>query len=92
MRRSGVSGGTPKAPIKKIGANVEEIKVETMKITTERVSMFEMETRIMTTTSTGVTMVTDSIRVDPMFHLKIGKLILRMVEVVWRELRLCCRR
>ena len=91
MSKHGVSGGTPKAPIMKIGANVKEIKVETMKITTERVSMFEMETRIMTTTSTGVTMVTETIRVGPMFHLKIGKFLLGMVEVAWCESRISCR-
>ena len=63
-----------------------------MRITTERVTMFEMATTITTTTSIGVTMVTETIRVGPMFHLKIGKLLLGMVEVVWRELKICCKR
>ena len=54
-----------------------------MRITIERVTMFEMATTITTTTSIGVTMVTETIRVGPMFHLKIGKLLLGMVEVVY---------
>ena len=63
-----------------------------MGITTERVTMFEMATTTATTISKGVTMVTEMIGVVHMFHLKIGKLYLGMVEVVWRELRICCRR
>ena len=82
----------PKAPIRKIGPKVKEIKVITMGITTKRVTMFEMTTKNTTTTSSGVTMVTKTIRVDPMFHLKIEKLIVGMVEVVWHELRICCRK
>ena len=70
---------------------VKEIKVETMVITTERVIMSEMGITTVTTTSTGVTMVTEMIGVGPMFHLKIVKLLLGMVEVVWRELRISCK-
>ena len=92
MNRWGVSDQVPKALIRKISAKVKEIKAETMGITTERVTMFEMATTTATTTSKGVTMVTEMIGVVHMFHLKIGKLYLGMVEVVWRELRICCRR
>ena len=53
-----------------------------MGITTEKESMFEMETRIATITSTRVTMVIEMIKVGLMFHLKIRKLLLGMVEVV----------
>ena len=63
-----------------------------MGTTTERAIMFEMETTTVTTTSTGVTMVTDTIEVVPMFRLKIRKLLLGMVEVVWRELKICYKR
>ena len=52
-----------------------------------RVIMSEMETTTATTTSTRVTMV---IEMGPMFLLKIVKLLLGMVQVVWRELRICC--
>ena len=75
MRKHGVSGGTPKAPIMKIGANVKEIKVETMGITTERVTTFEIYITTATITSTGVTMVTETIGVGHMFHLNIVKLL-----------------
>ena len=34
----------------------------------------------------GVTMVEEMVGVVPMFNLKIAKLLLEMVEVVWREL------
>ena len=79
----------PKAPLKRIGAKVKEIKVGTMVITIERIIISEMGITTATTTSTGVTMVTKMIGVGPMFHLKIVKLLLGMVEVVWRELRIC---
>ena len=92
MRRWGGSDQAPRDPIKIIGTEVKEIKVGTMGTTTERAIMFEMETTTVTTTSTGVTMVTKMIGVGPMFHLKIVKLLLGMVEVVWRELRICCRK
>ena len=91
MSRLGVSDRTPKVPIRIIGTKVKGIKVGTMRIKTKRVTMFDMETTTAKTTSTGVTMVTETIGVGPMFHLKIGKLLIWMVEVVWRELRICCR-
>ena len=53
--------------------------------------MFERGTTTATTTSIGVTMVIETI-VGPIFHLKIGKLLLGMVEVVWRELSTCYKR
>ena len=52
--------------------------------------MSEMEITTATKTSIGITMETKIIRVGPMFHLKILKLLLGMVEVVWRELRIYC--
>ena len=60
-----------------------------------RVIMFEKKitTASRTTasrTSIGVTMVIEMIGMGPMFLLKIVKLLLEMVEVVWRELRICC--
>ena len=78
----------PKALIRRIGAKVKETKVGT--ITIVRVIMSEMETTIATITSTGVTMVIETTGMDPMFLLKIVKLLLGMVEVVCRELRICC--
>ena len=39
---------------------------------------------------TGVTMVIETTGMDPMFLLKIMKLLLGMVEVVCRLLRICC--
>jgi len=48
--------------------------------------MFEIET------TTGVTMLSQTIGVGPMFHLKIGKLLLGMVDVKWNELKRCCKR
>ena len=54
----------------------------TMVTTIVRVIMSEMETTIRTTTSTGVTMVIETIGMGPMFLLKIMKLLLGMVEVV----------
>ena len=45
-----------------------------------------------TTTSTWVTMVTEMIGMGPMFLLKIVKLLLGMVEIIWSELRLCCKK
>ena len=55
-----------------------------------RVIMSEVETTIAATTSTGVTMVIEMIGMGPMSLLKIVKLLLGMVEIVWRELRICC--
>ena len=60
-----------------------------MGITTEGDNMFEMKTTTAIKNSTGVTMVTEMIEVGPMFHLKIGKFLLGMVEVVWHELKIC---
>ena len=61
-----------------------------MVTTIVRVIMSEMETIIATTTSTGVTMVIETTGMDPIILLKIVKLLLGMVEVVWRELMICC--
>ena len=85
MSRWGVSDQAPKSQIRIIGA-----KVGTMVTTTVRVIMSEMVTTTATTISTGVTMVIETTGVDPMFLLKIMKLLLGMVEIVWRELRICC--
>ena len=90
MNKWGVSDQAPKAQIKIIGAKVKETKVGTMVTTTVRVIMSEMVTTTATTTSTGVTMVIETTGVDPMFLLKIVKLLLGMVEIVWRKLRICC--
>ena len=56
------------------------------------VIMFEMRITTATTTSIGVTMVTEMIGVDTMIHLKIVKFLLGMVDVVWHELRIYCRK
>ena len=85
MSRWGVSDQAPKAQIRIIGA-----KVETMVTTTVRVIMSEMETTTATTTLIGVTKLIETTGMDPMFLLKIVKLVLGMVEVVCRELRICC--
>ena len=90
MNRWGVSDQVPKALIRRISAKVKGTKVRTMVTTIVRVIMFEMETTIATTTSTGVAMVTETTEMDLMFLLKIVKLLLGMVEVVCRELRICC--
>ena len=92
MSRRGVPDRTPKAPIRRIGAKVMEIKVGTIGITTERVIMFEMETTNVTITLIKVTIITETIGVGPMFRLKIKKLLQGMEEVVWRELKICCKR
>ena len=81
-----------KAPIRKIGTEVNEIKVRIMGITTERSIMFELETTIAPKTSTGLTIVIEMTGVGPMFRLKIGMLLLGMVELVWSELKICCKR
>ena len=82
----------PKAQIRKIGAKIKEIKVKTMGITTYKSIMFEGETTTTKITSTGVTMVVETIKVGPMFHLKIKNLLIGMVEIVWNELKICCKR
>ena len=80
----------PKAHINRIGTEVKETKVRSMITINVRVIMSEMEITTATTTSTGVTMVTEMIGMGPMFLLKILKLLLGMVEVVWSELRISC--
>ena len=73
-----------------IGAKVKGTKVGTMVTTTVRVIMSEMETKTATTSSTRVTTVTEMIGIGPMSLLKIVKLLLGMVEIVWLELRIYC--
>ena len=73
-----------------MGAKVKGTKVGTMVTTTVRFIMSEMVTTTATTTSTGVTTVTEMIGMGPMSLLEIVKLLLGMVEIVWRELRICC--
>ena len=79
-----------KALIRRIGAKVKGTKVGTMVTITMRVIMSEMETTTTTTTSTWVATVTEMIGMGPMYLLKIVKLLLGMVEIVWCELRICC--
>ena len=69
---------------------VKGTKVGSMVTITVRVIMSEMETTTPKTTSTGVILVTEMIGMDPMSLLKIMKLLLGMVEIVWHELRICC--
>ena len=90
MNRWGVSDQVPKALIRKIGAKVKGTKVGSIVTINVMVIMSEIETTTATTTSTGVTMVIETTGVDPMFLLKIVKLLLGMVEIVWHELRICC--
>ena len=90
MSRRGVSDRAPKAQIRIIGAKIKGTKVGSMVIITVRVIMSEMETTTVTKTSTGVTRVTEMIGIGPMSLLKTVKLLLVMVEIVWRELRICC--
>ena len=80
----------PQAQIRRIDAKIKKTKVGSMVTITVRVIMSEMETTTATTTSTGVTMVTEMIGLGPMSLLKIVKLLLRMVEIVCRELRIRC--
>ena len=89
MNNRGVSDRVLKAQIRRIGAKVKETKVRSMVTITVRVIISKMETTNATTTLTGVTMVIEMIGMDPMFLLKIVKSLLGMVEVVWRELRIC---
>ena len=90
MSRRGVSDQAPKAQIRIIGAKVKGIKVGTMVTTTVRVIMSEMETTTATTTLTGVTMLVEMTGMGPLSLLKTMNLLLGMVEIVWRELRICC--
>ena len=89
MSRWGVFDRVPKAQIKRNGAKVKETKVGFMVNITVRVIMSEIETKTSTTTSTRVTVLIEMIGMSPMFLLKIVKLLLGMVEIVWRELRIC---
>ena len=89
MSRRGVSDQAPKAQIRIIGAKVKGTKVETMVTKIVRVIMSEMETTTATTTLTRVTMLIETIGMGPMSLLKIVKLLLGMVEIVWRQLRIC---
>ena len=88
MSRWGASDQAPKAQIRIVGTKVKGTKVGTMVTITVRVIMSEMETTTATTTSTEVTTVTEIIGMVPMSLLKIVKLLLGMVEIVWRELRI----
>ena len=90
MSRRGVSDRAPKAQIRIIGAKIKGTKVGSMVTITGRFIMFEIVTTTATITSTSVTMVTEIIGIGPMFLLKIMKLLLGMMEVVWREMRICC--
>ena len=90
MSRRGVFDQEPKAQIRITGAKVKGTKAGTMVTTTVRVIMSEMETTTATTTLKGVTMLIETTRMGPMSLLKIVKLLLGMVEIVWRELRICC--
>ena len=90
MSRLGVSERVSMAQIRRIGTKVKETKVGSMVTITMRVIMYEMETTTATTTSTMVTTVTEMIGMGPISLLKIVKLLLGMVEIVWRELRICC--
>ena len=90
MSRRGVSDRAPKYQMRIICAKVKGTMVGTMETTTVRVIMSEMETTTMTTTLTEVTMQTEMTGMGPMSLLKIVKLLLGMVEIVWRKLRICC--
>ena len=90
MSRRGVSDRAPKAEIRIISAKVKGTKVESMVTITMRVIMSEIETTTATTTLTGVTTVTEMIGMGPMSLLKIVKLLLGMVEILWSDLRICC--
>ena len=90
MSRRGFSDRVSKDQIRIIGAKVKGTKVGSMVTITVRVIMFDMETTTATTTSTLLIIVTKMIGMGPMSLLKIVKLLLGLVEMVWRELRICC--
>ena len=90
MSRRGVSDRVPKAQIRIISTKVKGTKVGSMVTITVKVIMSEMETTTATITSTGVTTITEMIGMSHMSLLKIVKLLLGMVELVWHELRICC--
>ena len=79
-----------KAVIIRIGAKVKGTKVRSILTINLRVIVFEKEITTAIMTSTGVTIVIEMIGMGPMFLLKIVKLLLWMVEVVWSEFRTCC--
>ena len=60
-----------------------------MVTTSVRVIMYDMETTTARSTLTGVTMLIEMTGLGPMSLLKIVKLLLGMVEIVWRKLRIC---
>ena len=80
----------PKARIRIIGAKVKGTKVGSRVNITMRVIMSEMKSTTAAKTSTRVTTITEMIGMGPMTLLKIVTLLLGMVEIVWRELRICC--
>ena len=80
----------PKSQIRRIDAKVKETKVGSMVTITVGVIMSKMETTTVTTTSTRVTIVAEMTRMGPMSLLNIVKLLLGMVEIVWRESKICC--
>ena len=90
MSRRGVSDQAPKAQLRIIGAKIKGNKLRTLVTTTVRVIMSDMETTTATTTLTGVTMLMETTGMGPMSLLKIVNLLLWMVEIVLRELRICC--
>ena len=51
--------------------------------------MSEMETKTAITTLTWATMLIETTGMGPMSLLKIVTLLLGIVEIVWRELRIC---
>ena len=92
MSRRGVSYQAPKAQIRITGAKVKGTNVGTMVTTIMRVIMSEMETTTATTTLTGVTMLIETTGMGPMSFFKMVKLLLGMVEIIWSELRICCKK
>ena len=75
---------TSKAPIRRIGTKVKEIKRESHYV---RDGNYNRDNNF-----NQVTMVAQMIGVGSMFHFKIEKLPLGMVEALWRELKICCRK
>ena len=65
----GVSDRVPKAQITRLSAMVKKTKVGSIVTINVMVIMSEIETTTATTTSTGVTMVTEMIGMGPMFLL-----------------------
>ena len=90
MSKRWVSDQVPKAQIRIIGAKVKGTKVGFTVTTTVRVIMSEMETTTATTTLIGVTKLIETTGMGPVSLLKIVKILLGMVEIVWGELRICC--